>query len=409
MADEGPEHKAEEGLQDAATPESGRPRRAPPTIDLDASEISSETRKAEADPAPQETVRPASASVEPDAAEFASEKPAPEKPRPAPISPWVIAPVSGAVAAALVIGVGWMLGWPPVQPAATPQVTSATVDALTSRVAGIETRLAKPATDPAIAAQLATLEKSLGALRDQLATTRAQSEKLAGQIAGIKSAPDGAPGAAVDLSAITARLDALEQSSRSATADIEQAKAQAKADDAPLRRVVVASLLDLSVRQGEPFAATLSAAKTLVSDASALQSLEGFAVTGVPTAASLSRELLTLVPKLTPPAAETNDTTGSSLVDRLQARAEKLVRFQRTDAAGTDRGAIVARVTAAALRNDANEARRELKTLAPADRAAAQSWIDKADARDSALSASRQFAADAMTALANPALVKSAP
>ncbi len=96
----------------------------------------------------------------------------------------------------------------------------------------------------------------------------------------------------------------------------------------------------------------------------ALQSLDGFAATGVPTRGRLSRELLTLVPKLTPPAAETSDTTGSSLVDRLQARAEKLVRFQRTDATGTDRGAIVARVTAAALRNDANEARRELKTLA---------------------------------------------
>jgi len=163
------------------------------------------------------------------------------------------------------------------------------------------------------------------------------------------------------------------------------------------------------VLQGEPFAATLTAAKTLVSEAAALQSLDGFATTGVPTAANLSRELLTLVPKLTPPAAETNDTTGSSLVDRLQARAEKLVRFQRTDATGTDRGAIVARVMAAALRNDANEARRELKTLAPADRTAAQSWIDKADARDAALAASRQFAADAMAALANPALVKSAP
>lgn len=414
MADEGPEHKAGEAPQDrsedlASPPDSGRPRRAPPTIDLDASEISSETRKAEADPAPQETVTPASASVEPDAAESASEKPAPEKPRPQSISPWVIAPVSGAVAAALVIGVGWMLGWPPVQPAATPQVTTATVDALTSRVAGIEARLAKPATDPAVAAQLATLEKSLGALRDQLAATRAQSEKLAGQITGIKSAPDGAPGAAVDLSAITARLDALEQSSRSAATDIEQAKAKAKSDDAPLRRVVVASLLDLSVRQGEPFAATLTAAKTLAPDAAALQSLEGFAATGIPTSAALSRELLTLVPKLTPPAAENNDTIGATLVDRLQARAEKLVHFQRTDATGTDRGAIVARVTAAALRNDANEARRELKTLAPADRAAAQSWIDKADARDAALAASRQFAADAMTALANPALVKSAP
>jgi hypothetical protein len=55
------------------------------------------------------------------------------------------------------------------------------------------------------------------------------------------------------------------------------------------------------------------------------------------------------------------------------------------------------------LRNDFNEARRELKTLAPADRAAAQAWLDKADARDAALAASRQFAADAMAVLAKPA------
>ena len=61
-------------------------------------------------------------------------------------------------------------------------------------------------------------------------------------------------------------------------------------------------------------------------------------------------------------------------------------------------------MTAAALRNDSTEARRELNTLPSADRAAAQSWIDKTDARDAALAASRQFAADAMTALAKPAL-----
>jgi hypothetical protein len=60
----------------------------------------------------------------------------------------------------------------------------------------------------------------------------------------------------------------------------------------------------------------------------------------------------------------------------------------------------VARITAAALRNDLNEARRELNTLSPADRAAAQGWIEKADARDAALAASRKFASDAMTALA---------
>jgi hypothetical protein len=162
-------------------------------------------------------------------------------------------------------------------------------------------------------------------------------------------------------------------------------------------------VLDIAVRQGDPYVATLAAAKALGPDANALKPLDEFAASGVPTPAILCRELLTLVPKLSPPAPE-NSTTGTGIVDRLEAGASRLVRIERTDAVGNDRGAVIARVTAAALRNDSSEARRELNTLPPADRAAAQSWIDKVDARDAALAASRQFAADAMTALAKPAL-----
>jgi hypothetical protein len=116
----------------------------------------------------------------------------------------------------------------------------------------------------------------------------------------------------------------------------------------------------------------------------------------------LSRELLALVPKLSPPPVES--TSGSGLVDRLRADASKLVRIERTDAIGNDPGNVVARVTAAALHNDYKEARRELMTLPAADRAAAQAWLEKADARDAALAVSRQFADEAMTALARPAL-----
>src|ERR1700726_1021578 len=77
------------------SPDSGRAKRAPPTIDLEASEISGETRDA------GEHAQPERSSREPAA----------------PISPWVIAALSGAVAASLVICVGWLLGWPAVLPA----------------------------------------------------------------------------------------------------------------------------------------------------------------------------------------------------------------------------------------------------------------------------------------------------
>jgi hypothetical protein len=393
-------------------PDSGRPRREPPTIDLKATEVSSETQPAAAD-APAEPA-PEAASASPDSPPVSP--PIPPAPVSAPISPWIVAPVSGAVAAALVIGVGWMLGWPAVQPAApaVPQLNAAAIDDLTARIAGLESKAAKPATamaDPTAAARVESLEKSLAALRGELAATRAQGEKLAAAVNDTKAAPrNGAP--SPDLSGINDRIAKIEGAVRAQTAEIAQQgskiadtkAADAKpADDVALRRVVAASLLDILVRTGDPYQPALAAAKSLAPNADALKPLDDFAAKGVPSAARLSGELLTLVPKLSPSAQPDNATTGSGIVERLQAGAAKLVRIERTDTVGNDRGAVVARATKAALRNDANEARRELMTLAPADRADAQPWLDKADARDAALAASRQFAADAMAAFAKPA------
>jgi hypothetical protein len=155
------------------------------------------------------------------------------------------------------------------------------------------------------------------------------------------------------------------------------------------------------VRQGEPFGEALNAAKALASDPQTLKPLDNFASSGVPSPANLCRELLTLVPKLEPPPPIA--AAGSGIVEHLRAGAAKLVRIERTDAAGNDRGAIVARVTAAALRNDVADARRELNALDPADRGPAQAWLDKTGERDAALAASRQFATEAMAALARPA------
>jgi hypothetical protein len=258
--------------------------------------------------------------------------------------------------------------------------------------------------DPVAAARIEPLEKSVGALRVELAGLREQSEKLVSQVNEGKTA-SGASAAPPQLSEINDRIAALETTMRAQSAAMpqESAKESAKAgDEVPLRRIVAAALLDVLVRTGDPYPAALATAKSLAPNPDALKPLEAFAATGVPSAAVLSRDLLSLVPKLSLPPTE-NAHTGTTLIDRLQAGAAKLVRIERTDAVGNERGNVVARVTAAALRNDYNEARREMKMLTPADREPAQGWIEKADARDAALAASRQFAAEAMTALAKPA------
>src|SRR5665213_1016400 len=292
MADDSPEPLT-------PSPDPGRARRAPPTIDLEASEISSETRKAA-----QET------EAEPE--------PAPEGPSREPargISAGIIAAISGAVAAALVIAVVWFAGWPgaAVPPAPAPQADTAAIDALTSRVAAVEAKTAKPAAaDPAVTARIEALEKSVAALRGELTSARAESQKLATDIKDVKSAPNSSA-ATPDLGPINDRLTQLERADRTQSAAIAQESAK-PADDPPLRRIVAATLLDVLVRTGEPYGAELTAAKSLAPDPAVLKPLDPFAASGVPTAALLSRELLTLVPKLQPPPAEGNSTAGAGLV-----------------------------------------------------------------------------------------------
>ena len=395
---------ADDVLEDAGpAPDTGKVKREPPTIDLEATKVA-------------ETAAGAPGAGEAKSAETtpnAEPRPAAE-PRPEPArakasrsrSPWVVAPLSGAAAAALVIAVGSLLGWPAMQaPPAEPPASKAAVDDLTTRVAALETKAAKasgPVADPAVTARMDTIEKSVAALRGELSALRTQSDKLAAAVSAAKSAPgDTTAAPTVDLSAIDERIDAIERATRAQAVDIAKAgeKATKAQDDLPLRRVVAAALLDVAVRHGDAYVGALTAAKALAPDPDKLKPLDAFAEKGVPNPPVLNRELLALIPKLSP-AAENSTTTGSGIVDRLKAGASTLVRVERTDAAGSDRSAVVARATSAALRNDLADARRELASLNAADRAPAQARLDKAAARDAALAASRQFADEAMASLA---------
>jgi hypothetical protein len=414
MADDKPE---DAGL----APESGRAKRTPPTIDLEATEVSTQpqdlavepeaqpsTEQANAEQASAEDAEVETAKVEAAKTETAKAEPEHHEAQAAlasgAISPWIIAPFSGAAAAAVVIAVGWALGWPAVQaPPAAPQVTNATVDALSGRVAAVEAKAGKPVADPAMTARLDALEKSVGTLRGDIANLRAQSDKTASALNDAKSAPRDAA-ASSGLAALDDRISQLERASTTARAEIAQQGAKiadAKAtDDKPLRYVVAATLLDVAVRHNDPFEAQLTAARALAAKPELLKPLDAFAASGIPTPVALTRELLNIVSKLSPPPEAPSSSAG--IVERLQAGASKLVRIERTDGVGNDRAAIVTRVTAAALRNDFVEARRELKTLPEADRVPAQAWLDKVDARDAALAASRKFADDALAGLAKP-------
>jgi len=377
----------------------GARKRPPPTIELTAAEVS-EGAGAEQSSSDE------AASAAPEAA---ASPPAKEDKRPRAASLF-LSVIAGAVAALAVVGAAHFAGWSPV-PAPVAQsapdaATKADVNALGARLAKIETDAAKPApppaTDPALATRLGALEKSVAALGDELAAARAQAEKTAAALDVLKAAPPPAAPIAVatlpDVSAIEDRLGRIERDTAALAAKSEAPAPapQPPADDPRLRRVAAATLLESAVRDGTPYVDALAAAKASADNASMLAPLDAFAAGGVPGAPALCRELLGLLPK----SAPKQDTPPSNLLDRLRHSAMKLVRVSRVDATADD--AALARVAAAAKRDDLEAARREVKQLAPAERAPLQAWLDKADARDAARAAARQFAADAMAALAKP-------
>ena len=381
-----------------------RPRRTPPTLDLAATEVSHAAPDIAAEPVADEP---------PPAHDPVSDSP----PRPSRTGAIVAGALAGTAATALLLGLVWVADRPigassssDPAPMSLAPPTTAMLDDLSSRVTKIEARPALVAPPAAaapdlspITARIAALEAGMTALREETTAARTRSEQMLAAIDALKSAPPPSPPptpAAVDLAPIDAKIAQLETGLRAQATAAAQASAK-PADDAPLRRVVSAALLDQQVRRSEPYAAALIAAKPLASDVQKLAPLDAFAATGVPSVTALSQELLTLLPKLTPATAA---TTGTGLMDKLQAGAARLVKIERTDAvAGNSASAVASRAAAAARQNDIATASRELKTLAPTDRAAVQPWLDKVEARNAALAAAQQFSADAMTALSKPA------
>ena len=398
-----------DGASEESALDPKRPKRAPPTLDLSATEIPRAGDSTE--PVPPFDDAKGDLSGDP-AVEPSAEPPAEAAKRPKKQSTILIPALAGAAAASFIMVLISLAGWPvgtPTTDVPTPATpaNSATLDDLTARLARIEARPATPPAAapapaaPSLAPRLDALDKTIAALRDDVAATRNRSETALTAVTELKAAPPSVAPAPPppDLSAITTRLMQIESAMKAQAAATAQQAAK-PADDAPLRRVVAASLLDLQVRQGQPYVAALQAA-SIGADPARVKPLQAFAATGVPTTETLSRELLALLPKLTPAPAPTQ-TTGTGIMDRMQASAAKLLKIEHSDAASDSSNAVVTRAADAARRNDLAAARRELANLTPADRAIVQPWVDRADARDAAIAVAQQFSTEAMTTLAKP-------
>jgi hypothetical protein len=147
-----------------------------------------------------------------------------------------------------------------------------------------------------------------------------------------------------------------------------------------------------------PFTAELEEARALGADEKHLAPLVPFAASGVPSAATLAQELRASIPALAKAAGA--QAPGGDFLDRLQANASKLVRIRPVDApVGDDTSAVLARIEVETAHVDIDGALADLGKLDATTRALARDWIAKAQSRQTAIAAARQFSADAMRAL----------
>jgi hypothetical protein len=367
-----------------------RPKRTGPTIDLDASDVSGDTRASGGTNAAGTFFQRATGDLSGAGARML---------------PILAALAGGAVAALLVLAAFWAGGLIGEQQAAQPAVSpaqfdnvAANVGDLTARVARVESAAAKspppaPAADPTLAGRTEAVERSLAAVREEVGRVNGQLRTITSSLNELKTMPrDGAVAAAPDLGPLTERLTQLEDATRVLAAD-----RKAAADDINVRRLVAANTLDASVRRGEPFAAALGVAKQVAADPNSLAPLDAFAARGIPPEATYLRDI---VPVLHAAKAKTADadrsSTGAGILDRLQSGVTKLVRIERDT--GPAAAPAASASPTAVRREDLAAARKDVANLPQAADPQIQAWLKSVDAREAALAASQKFSAEALAA-----------
>lgn len=383
-----------------------RPKRAPPTIDLGASEVSGDART----PRGTNATRTFMKSVGDRLAAFRSGA--------ARALSRLLAPLSGAVAALLVLAAAWAGGLIGPSQAPTSSVSSAQFDSVADNVGNLAARLARveastarpaaPAADSALGRRTEAVEKSVAAVRDEVAGLTAQLRSLTSSQSEVRSPPsDGAP--AGDPGSLPGplneRLTRLEEATKSLSTELAK-PAAATADDLNVRRLVVANALDAAVHRGEPYAAALAAAKQAAVNSDSLAPLDAFAAKGIPSEATYLRDIVPVLQRIatgdaakakrTETSAADGPNAGPGVLDRLQSGLAKLVRIERSDVQPEARDS--APSPAAVRRDSLAAARQDIARLPQASDPQIQAWLTAVDAREAALAASQKFSAEALAA-----------
>jgi hypothetical protein len=418
-------------------------KRAAPTIDLTATELSAAAAESKAqpqpDPPPQESAEKPEAPPPPPPEESRAQADAPTRRIGAGVYAAAIAAgFAGTALASAVFAALWFAGLLPAPSAASgdqraqiaalkkqvdelqdrpaPAVNNQALDALRQSVRKLETDIAKlPPGDKTVSERLAAADNAMKSLGVALIALNKRSDDIAAKAAQAQgeataasravtelraSAQDAAKNPAIapaQLDALQKRVAALDQSVTAARAQI----AKTSVTDTTARLALSAAALCDAVISGAPYQVELAQAKSLGADEQALAPLEPFAASGVPTRAALAHQLSDLIPAVLKASGAQKPPAG--FFERLQTNASRLVRISPVSAPpGDNPSDVLARIEVQAAKADIADALTDLDKLSNAARAPAQAWIAKAKARQQALTAARQFASDAARALGKP-------
>ncbi len=395
--------------------------RRPPTIELKATEVD------QPDAATQ-----SGAAAPPDAAPRESQAAKSSEPPPRGSSSGRLmagaaSAIIGATAMAAIVAGLWIAGYLPSHRAAlSPGATAsngAAIDAIVARLNDIQGELrAQPKSqqpDAATGARIAatdaktkSLGDSLAALSRRLDDIAAASQNAVKQADAAQAAAEAAKSASAtqapgqtniqpsDLDALASRIAALESAEKALAENA--AHPASGADDQAARLTIAAQALRDTVEREAPYQAELAAVQSLGAAPNATAPLEPFAATGVPGAAALAHQLAALTPDLRRASEPSSGPTG--FLGRLEANAQHLVRITPVDApTGNEPSAVIARIEADAARTDIAAALTDIAALPDAARPLAAGWVEKAKAREAAITASRRIAAAALAGLSKPA------
>jgi hypothetical protein len=422
-----------------------RRRVPPPTIDLEATDVSPPSdpdHAAASDPAPSDSPPGEAAAVESPPAEFtaASAAPAdrradspPDEPPAAAVPPstpsgpaWFVpnrsqaaAGALGAVLALIVAAGFWaLLGPGGDQPgdvdarlarmeaqlgalshAAPPPADTKALDDLNGRLGRIESTLADRLAD--LSRRGDDTMASARLARERADTAAKSLADVAQQLAQLNAERARAPAVErSDLDALATRLAGLEAATKGIGEQLGRITNAAAAGNT--RQAVLAIALNTAVERGAPYGRELAAIDPAHAGSATLAALRPFADTGVPSPAVLARELAAVMPA----ALKAADVPppGGGFLDRLQANAERLVRIRPADQQqqGDEPSAILARLDAKAARGDLAGALAEAAKLPASVRAPLEPWIKRAEAREAAVAAAAALASRSLDVIRRP-------